>query len=261
VSVTLYHGDCLVEMAKVPDGSVDLILADLPYGTTACSWDSVIPLEPLWAHYKRIIKPRGAIVLTASQPFTTTLIASNMAWFKYCWVWEKTMPTDHINAKNKPLKMHEDVCVFSSGTTANKSPNRMPYYPQGLEYAPYVHKRNCTFEGKRLDSIVGSRPSRTTERVVEFKNYPKSVIEFGNSNHARYHPTEKPIGLIEYLIRTYTNEGETVMDNTMGSGTTGVACVNTSRHFIGIERDDNYFTIAQNRINNARNAVQLTLFA
>lgn len=250
MSATLYRGDCLVEMANVADGSVDLILADLPYGTTACLWDSVIPLEPLWAHYKRIIKPRGAVVLTASQPFTTALISSNMNWFKYCWVWDKSNAGDCMNAKNKPMKKHEDICVFSSGTTANKSPNRMPYFPQGLIKSERYRRGSTVFGyGAGGGSFKVARPSHH-EYQQDYEGYPTSVLFYDNEKPA-VHPTQKPVALMEYLIRTYTNEGELVLDNTMGSGTTGVACVNTNRRFIGIERDDKYFAIAEKRISDA----------
>ena len=240
---TLMMGDCLELMREIPDGSVDMVLADLPYGTISCKWDSVIPFEPLWEQYRRIAKPNAAIVLTASQPFTTALIASNLAEFKYCWVWEKSKPTGFINAKNAPLKKHEDVVVFSRGAAANNNPKRMTYFPQGLEPS-----------GKRVkskndqDDAWGSRPSRNNDGYVqEFKNYPASILRVPSESKT-VHPTQKPVALMEYLIRTYTQEGETVLDNCMGSGTTGVACVNTGRRFIGIEKDDKYFQIATGRI-------------
>lgn len=241
----LYQGDCLELMSQIPDGSVDMVLCDLPYGTTSCKWDSVIPFEPLWAHYKRLIKPRGAIVLTASQPFTTALIGSNLDWFKYCWVWEKSAGSGFMNAKNAPVKRHEDVCVFSPGTTANKSERRMSYYPQGLRPTSRLRKPH-TVE----DDTIGTRPSRSKEYVQEFEGYPTSVQSFKN-DASKHHPTQKPVALMEYLIRTYTNEGETVLDNTMGSGTTGVACMNTERRFIGIEQDVKYFETARDRIDQA----------
>jgi len=243
----LMHGDCLELMASIPDGSVDMILCDLPYGTTACKWDSVIPFEPLWAHYRRIVTPVGAIVLTSSQPFTTALIASNLGEFKYCLVWEKSKPTGFINAKNAPLKKHEDIAVFSKGAAANNNPRRMSYYPQWL-----------TPSGKKVRSkndssgAWGSRPSRSNDGYVqEFTGYPTSILTVA-SEGSTVHPTQKPVALMEYLIRTYTNEGETVMDNCMGSGTTGVACANTGRNFIGIEQDAKYFAIAKQRIESAR---------
>ena len=240
-------GDCLEMMKLIPDDSVDMVLCDLPYGTTQCAWDSVIPFEPLWAEYRRVIKGTGAIVLSASQPFTSALIASNFSMFKYCWVWEKTRPGDIFNAKNKPLKSHEDICVFSTGTTANGSDRRMQYLPQGVGTGGV--KTNNPDEKEY--AFKGKRPSHKESHVTQGSNYPRSVLKIANPNAGSVHPTQKPVALMEYLIRTYTNEGDTVLDNTMGSGTTGVACVNTGRKFIGIERDDKYFAIAQKRIEDA----------
>lgn len=240
----LLQGDCLELMKLIPDGSVDMVLCDLPYGTTQCAWDAIIPFEPLWAEYKRVIKGTGAIVLSASQPFTSALVSSNFAMFKYCWVWEKTRPGDIFNAKNKPLKSHEDICVFSTGTTANGSDRRMKYLPQGVG-AGGVKTNN---PDEKEYAFKGKRPSHKESHVTQGSNYPRSVLKIANPNAGSVHPTQKPVALMEYLIRTYTNEGETVLDNTMGSGTTGVACNNTGRNFIGIERDPEYFKIAQRRI-------------
>ena len=255
----LMHGDCLELMAQIPDGSVDMILCDLPYGTTACKWDSVIPFEPLWAHYKRVIKRNGAIVLTASQPFTTALISSNMEMFKYCWVWEKTRATGHVHAKNKPMKAHEDVAFFSGGTTvhASQSSMRVAYNPQGLtrvDRESYRPSRGVSGS----DVVCSVRPSHKQTIKQTATNFPRSIIKIASEhNVGALHPTQKPVALMEYLIRTYTNEGETVMDNCMGSGTTGVACINTGREFIGIEKDAHYFSIATERIESAK----LQLFA
>ena len=246
----LRQGDCLDVMSRIPSGIVDMILCDLPYGTTACKWDTVIPFEPLWEQYKRVIKKSGAIVLTASQPFTTALIYSNMAAFKYCCIWEKTRGSGFINAKNKPIAIHEDICVFSEGTTANCSPRRMNYFPQGLVYAPYHKKRNKPMTAK-VGGFLGTRPSHVSEYDVEYTNYPTSVIKISNPNKGLTHPTQKPVALMEYLIRTYTDANEVVMDNCMGSGTTGVACANTGRKFIGIEKDPGYFETAKKRIEDA----------
>lgn len=232
-------GDCLEVMAEIPDGSVDLILCDLPYGTTACKWDSVIPFEPLWEQYRRIAKKNAAIVLTASQPFTTALIASNIRHFKYCWVWEKSRFANQILAKKQPLKTHEDVCVFYG---------RQPTYnPQGL-----IEVNRVTKQGARITDNSGGGV-RSTEYRQTHANYPRTVQSFKSAGRT-VHPTQKPVALMEYLIRTYTNEGETVLDNCMGSGTTGVACANTGRHFIGIERDPGYFEIARSRIEQAHRA-------
>ena len=241
-SLWLMKGDCLERMKEIDSGSVDAIICDPPYGTTACKWDAVIPLDGMWEQLKRLIKPRGAIVLTASQPFTTALIGSNLDWFKYCWVWEKSAGSGFMNAKNAPVKRHEDVCVFSPGTTANKSERRMSYYPQGLRATSRLRKPH-TVE----DDTIGTRPSRSKEYTQEFEGYPTSVQYFKN-DASKHHPTQKPVALMQYLIKTYTNEGETVLDFTMGSGSTGVAALNCGRQFIGIERDDAYFEIAQRRI-------------
>ena len=243
----LMQGDCLDAMWLIPDGSVDLILCDLPYGTTACKWDSVIPFEPLWVQYWRVLKPNGAVVLTAAQPFTTKMIASQIGNFKYCWYWEKSSPGGFAQAKNMPLKTVEDIAVFSRGvaTHASQSENRMPYNPQGLVYSPKTVK-NRQRDNQGYESAFGDRPSHKPEYVQEFTNYPKQVLRIDTERGL--HPTQKPVALMEYLIKTYTHEGETVLDNCMGSGTTGVAARNTGRNFIGIERDPEYFKIAQSRI-------------
>ena len=224
----LMKGDCIERMKEIPDGSVDMILTDPPYGTTACKWDSIIPLEPMWEQLKRVIKPNGAIVMTASQPFTTTLIASNIKMFKYCWVWKKSKPTGHLNAKKQPLRTYEDVVVFYD--------NQCIYNPQGIKPTDKVVSR--TNRGNYGEC------SKTTRQTVT--NYPRNIIEFPSVDGV--HQTQKPVALMEYLIKTYTNEGETVLDFTAGSFTTGVACVNLNRKFIGIEMDDKYFEIGSNRI-------------
>jgi site-specific DNA-methyltransferase (adenine-specific) len=239
--LNLIQGDCIDLMRSLPDASVDLVLADLPYGTTACKWDSVIPFAEMWAEYSRIAKPDAAIVLTASQPFTTALIASNLEMFKYCWVWRKSSGSGFLNAKNAPIKMHEDIVVFSKGTTANRSPRRMRYNPQGLKEYDRTRKQPA------LCDSVGTRPSRSAEYKQTVTGYPSTILEFPH-DWGKLHPTQKPVGLMEYLVQTYTNEGDTVLDNCMGSGTTGVACVNTGRRFIGMELDQAYFAVAQQRI-------------
>ena len=244
--IKLMQGDCLELMKEIPDGSVDMILCDLPYGTTACAWDSVIPFDKLWAQYWRVLKPNAPVVLTSAQPFTTALIASQMTFFKYCWIWKKSRPSGFAQARNMPLKDYEDVCVFSHGATvhASQSKRRMPYFPQGLVTfdTPKVYEKKSY-----SDSSFSKRPSHGRYEQKE-GNFPRQVLEFA-SESATVHPTQKPVALMEYLIKTYTNEGETVLDNCMGSGTTGVACVKTGRKFIGIERDPKYFQIAQDRIN------------
>ena len=227
-------GDCLERMKEIPDGSIDMVMTDPPYGTTACKWDSVIPLEPMWDQLKRIIKPNGAIVMTASQPFTTTLIASNMKMFKYCWVWEKQKVTGFYNARRMPLKSVEDVCVFYG-----KPPS---YNPQGLTPCKVKNSR----ANKGGNGCYGSISDN--DYIQTEGGFPRQVLRIDHITHKQVHPTQKPVALMEYLIKTYTNEGETVLDFTMGSGTTGVACVNLGRSFIGIEMDKNYFNIASDRI-------------
>lgn len=229
----LMHGDCLEKMAFIPEGSVDLILCDLPYGTTQNKWDSVIPFEPLWSHYWRVLKPNGAAVLTAAQPFTSALVMSQPDKFKYQWVWEKSAATGHLNARNQPMRNHEDVLVFCFG--------RCVYNPQGL-----LPHGKVTRRGGNGDNFGDSGKAN----YQEYTNYPRSVLKIA-SEGGTVHPTQKPVALMEYMIRTYTNEGATVLDNCMGSGTTGVACANTGRRFIGIERDEAYFQIAKDRIKNA----------
>lgn len=258
----LMLGDCLERMREIPDQSVDLVLADLPYGTTACPWDSVIPFAPLWAHYRRVTRPTAAIVLTASQPFTTALIASNYGMFKYEWVWRKSKGANFTHAKNMPIKFHENVVVFSTAPIGHKvqlGERRMAYNPQGLRKVDKKWSRP-----RKYDTEHGlTRESHSLDRVIEFEGYPTSVIEFGNSDNRErgLHPSQKPEALMEYLVRTYTSEGETVLDNTMGSGTTGVACINTNRQFIGIERDEAYFQIASDRLQRAERAASIRVAA
>lgn len=242
----LMHGDCLELMKTIPDGSVDMILCDLPYGTTACSWDSIIPFEPLWEQYWRICKPNAAVVLTASQPFTTSLIGSQMKYYKATWYWRKERGTNFVQAKRYPMKVIEECCVFCRGT-----PN---YYPEMRSVKPYSHvlPKPKNGEAQHMDS---ASVDENGERLVKRYNsaYPVNVLEIPRDNMSRgksLHPTQKPVALMEYLIKTYTNEGETVLDNCAGSGTTGIACKNLNRKFIGIEKDDKYFEIAKNRIKN-----------
>lgn len=224
------QSDCLEVMREIPDRSVDMILCDLPYGTTACKWDSVIPFEPLWAQYERVIKGNGAIVLTASQPFTTVLANSNLRLFRYAWVWEKEQGVNFLMAKKQPLKVHEDILVFYK-----KQPT---YNPQMTKGMPYI-------SGKGDSGDVTGRVKKIQTKN-EGTRYPRSVIKF--NREVGLHPTQKPVALFEYLIRTYTNEGEVVLDNCIGSGTTAVAAINTGRQFIGIEREPEYVEIANKRI-------------
>lgn len=240
-TVQLMQGDCLELLKTIPDGSVDMVLADLPYGTTACKWDSIIPLETLWVHYRRICKPQAAIVLTASQPFTTKLIHSNMEMFKYCWVWEKTRATGYFDVNYRPMKNHEDICVFGMGGVSCGSDPRMSYYPQGTQLLDAPKKRTR----KAVDACSRSGAEPKGEQTVT--GYPKSVLAFPSATKTVHH-TQKPTELMKYLIKTYTLEGQTVLDNTMGSGTTGVACVRTNRNFIGMELDQKFFDLAKDRI-------------
>jgi len=246
VNVNLMKGDCLELMKSIPDGSIDLILTDPPYGTTACKWDSVIPFESMWEQLKRIIKPNGAIVLFGSEPFSSALRMSNIKQYKYDWVWEKSRALGFMNAKNKPMNKHELVSVFSSGTCANGSNKKMPYYPQGLIPLNKIVKG-------RKDSLADreghkfSRKSHKDELFQEWTNYPDQILRYASEGNT-VHPTQKPVPLLEYLIKTYTQEGETVLDFTCGSGSTLVAAKNTNRHAIGIELDETYFKIAQDRI-------------
>lgn len=226
--INLMQGDCLERMKEIPDGSVDMVLTDPPYGTTQCKWDSVIPFEPMWGQLKRVTKKNGAIVMTASQPFTSALVMSNVKMFKYCWVWEKSKPTGFLNAKKQPLRQTEDVVVFYKKQTT--------YRPQGTTPTSKVVSR--TNRGN-----YGSCSKTTLQEVT---NYPRNVLRFASFDGS--HPTQKPVALMDYLIKTYTNEGETVLDFTMGSGTTGVAAKGLGRSFIGIEMDETYFKIAKERI-------------
>lgn len=255
--VELHRGDCLDVMWQIPSGSVDAIIADLPYGTTACSWDVVIPFEPLWAHYKRIIKPRGAVVLFGSQPFTSLLVCSNLEWFKYCWYWRKNRVSGFQFAKIQPTRCVEELCVFyREQPTYNKQPTesiiadrlRIPGRPNG---------RNSLTKSEHVPGLKKSVPMVFNEYVE-----PRNCLEFDcvPSATGTLHPTQKPVALLEYLIKTYTNEGDTVMDNVMGSGTAGVACVRLNRNFIGIEKDADYFEVARKRIESEQENIESTLF-
>jgi DNA modification methylase len=234
--VLLYKGDCLEEMNKIPDGSVDLVLADPPYGTTACKWDSVIPFDQMWAQLHRVAKKSAAIVLFGSEPFSSALRMSNIKRYKYDWVWNKKLAGNGMLAKRQPLKIHENIMVFNSRV----------YYPQMTQGR--LRKKMGLYESE----ITGG--DSYASETFNSDYYPQSIQDFSAANMrtGRLHPTQKPVALLEYLIRTYTNEGETVLDFTMGSGSTGVACVNTNRDFIGIELDEGYYNIAEKRIEDAR---------
>lgn len=244
-------------MNNIPDKSVGMILCDLPFGITSSKWDKAIPFEPLWEQYKRIIKTNGAICLFGAEPFASELRTSNIDWFKYDWVWIKNNAVGFVNAKLKPMNKHEVICVFSEGKTSNGNKNNMPYFPQGL--IPYNKEaRNGNKKGK--DNTYW-RPSLKSSNeggyIQEFTNYPTTVLQFNKVQKA-VHPTQKPVPLLEYLIQTYTNDGEIVLDNCMGSGSTGVACVNTNRNFTGIELNKEYFNIAKERIETAIKEMKTT---
>ncbi|PPA71923.1 DNA-methyltransferase [Jeotgalibacillus proteolyticus] len=242
---TIYNLDCLEGMKLIPEKSVDLILCDLPYGTTRCSWDEIIPFELLWEQYKRIIKENGAIVLTASQPFTTKLIASNFKWFRYEWIWKKgEHVTGFPNANRMPMKNHENICVFYK---------KLPTYnPQGImKIKPKAVKRDPAMK------VLGEK-NETLKKpyLVKYKNYPKSIVNIPRESKT-FHPTQKPIDLFEYIIRTYTREGETVLDNCMGGFTTAIACDNTNRNWIGFEIQEEYCIKGSKRINENRSKLGL----
>lgn len=235
-------GDCLELMRDIPDGSIDMILCDLPYGTTKNKWDSVIPFEPLWEQYNRVIKDNGAIVLFSQMPFTVDLVASNYKDFRYEWIWEKLSASGHLNANRMPMKKHENILVFYK---------KLPTYnPQFTEGKPYVatYSTHSSNYGKQKDNIT---------TINDGKRYPVDIIKF--SNDRGLHPTQKPVELLEYLIKTYTNEGEVVLDNCMGSGSTCVACVNTNRHYIGFEKEPKYYDIACKRLDEAEGVANGTV--
>ena len=238
---TLVNADCFDVFPFIEDKSIDAIICDLPYGTTACKWDSVIPFEPLWKHYERVIKNNGAIVLTASQPFTSALVMSKPKMFKYEWIWEKSKASNFLLAKKQPLKAHENVLVFANGT-----PN---YYPQKTQGKPYY--RGGVKEKHDNPEVSNNIPNYHSHirKSEDGMRLPRSVQYFTTAEFdGKFHPTQKPIALFEYLVNTYTNEGETVLDNCMGSGTTGLACLKTNRQFIGIEKEKQYYDVAVRRL-------------
>lgn len=245
----IYYGDCLDMLSRIKEKSIDMILTDLPYGTTACKWDSEVDLDLLWAQYKRIIKPYKPIVMFGSQPFTTKLISSNYNWFKYSWIWKKNRATGHVHAKNKPMKIHEDICVFSEGNTLHEgqSIKRMPYYPQGLVALPMGTKRR-TRNDSGDNAVMGKRKSHK-ETYATHTGYPNSILEFDiEMNEKRFHETQKPLALCEYLIKTYSIEGDLILDPCFGSGTTGLAAKNTNRKYILMEKDYDNYLISKERI-------------
>ena len=248
MNIELINGECIERMIQIPDNSVDAIITDPPYGTTACKWDSVIDFDLMWEQLNRIIKPNGAIVLFGSQPFTSALIMSNPKYFKYEWIWQKSHATGHLNSKRQPMRQHENICVFYKKQSV--------YNPQMTDKT-YIDKRTISGDDSNVD-IYGDF-KKVKRQIPITKGYPKTIQYFATpfkGGEGGKHPTQKPVALMEYLIKTYTNKNETVLDFTMGSGSTGVACINTSRNFIGIEMDENYFNIAKQRIKES----QLKLF-
>ena len=247
MTYTLYHGDCLDILPTLEAGSVDAVIADPPYGTTACKWDSVIPFEPMWAGIKHVIRERAAVVLFGSEPFSSLLRVSNLDWYKYDWVWTKSNGGGFLLANKMPLKRHELISIFNSGRVYN------PQFSKGRKY-----RATRGAAGGHI-AIPGTEKDRRIsgwQTVNTGWRYPTSIIHMPNDTGL--HPTQKPVALMEYLIKTYTNEGDTVLDFTMGSGTTGVACMRTGRNFIGIELDADYFRIAEQRIANAAGDIMLT---
>lgn len=239
----IIQGDCLEVMKDIPDKSIDMILCDLPYGTTACKWDTIIPFEPLWEQYKRIIKDNGAIVLTASQPFTSALVMSNIKMFKYEWVWDKKIPSGMSYARFQPMRQHENILVFCNGKTI---------------YNPQMIKRDKPIKGGGMSKgeTTNNQNLVALKKTYDYKN-PTTIIVEDKIRKDSLHPTQKPVALFEYLIKTYTNEGDLVLDNCAGSGTTGVACINTKRNYILIEKESEYIAIINKRLEIS--AIQETL--
>jgi site-specific DNA-methyltransferase (adenine-specific) len=245
---SVIQGDCLEVMKDITDKSIDMILCDLPYGTTACKWDTIIPFEPLWEQYKRIIKDNGAIVLTASQPFTSALVMSNIKMFKYEWVWNKDKAGNIMCSGYQPMKVHENIVVFSKSKTV---------FNKQMTEAKLENMRPTGKEYKNRDSIVGVHNWKHSEKRDNTKRNPKTIINISSvsaecNNTKRLHPTQKPVALFEYLIKTYTNEGNLVLDNCAGSGTTAIACLNTNRNYILIEKEPEYIEVINNRINSLK---------
>lgn len=244
--MNLYNENCVTGLCKVADQSVQLVLADPPYGTTKCQWDKPLPMDLIWAQLRRILKPDGAVVLFCQQPFTSSLVMGNLPWFKYMWYWRKSRPSGFTNAKLKPLKDVEEIAVFSPASTANGAKMNMKYRPQGLQKVDKEwHRPRKYGDGTGVNT---TRPSHELSHVIEYEGYPRQVLDFANVNHNLLHPTQKPVDLCEYLVRTYTDEGDMVLDFCAGSGSTGVAAIDAGRDFIGFEIDENYFNVLTSRL-------------
>ena len=251
----IYNVDCLEGMKLIDDKSIDMILCDLPYGTTKCKWDVIIPFKPLWEQYERIIKDTGAIVLTSNEPFTSQLISSNLELYKYKWIWKKTKQIGFMNANYRPLKIFEEVCVFSkSPAVFIKNKNSMKYNPQGIMLSTKKIKRKNSQK-----YVISTGGNMESEYKQKYTNYPVDIIEFANTSKNNIHPTQKPVDLCEYLIKTYTNENELVLDNCAGSFTTAIACDNTNRNWICIEKEKEYCDLGLERINNNRKLLNIPL--
>jgi site-specific DNA-methyltransferase (adenine-specific) len=243
----LIPGDCLKVMGEIPDGSVDLIATDLPYGMTAGKWDAVIPFGPLWAHFRRVLKPNGAVALTASQPFTSMLVMSNPDWFRHEWIWVKNRGANFGSVRRRPMHEHDSILIFS--------PGHWTYNPQKQERAPSGADRVRYPKASYADSGFYSHQPQAKVVILDGLRWPSSCQKF--NTEVGLHPSQKPLALFEYLIRTYSDEGDTVLDCCMGSGTTGVACLRTGRRFIGIEKDPKFFDIARRRIDAERSKTPL----
>ncbi len=255
----LLKGDCLIEMQEIKDKSIDLVLCDLPFGTIArgfrdskANWDKIINISKLREQYERICKDDSVIVLFGNEPFTSTLICSNLDMYRYSWIWKKDTPTGHLNSKYKPLSYFEDICVFSKSTVGSLSKNPIKYFPQGVIEVNKKKKNNPNSNWRKNKGFNGGNNILNSDKeyIQKYENYPTNILEFSRDKNA-VHPSQKPVLLLEYLIKTYTNENDIVLDNTMGSGSTGVACKSINRNFIGIEKDEKYFEIAEKRINGA----------
>jgi DNA modification methylase len=256
-NIKLYNGDCLELMKDIPNGNIDAIICDLPYGTTACKWDSILPLDKLWEQYKRVLKPNGVVVLTSTEPFTSILISSNLKDYKYCWYWDRCIKSNFLNAKHQPIRHIETIVVFYKGK-ATYNPILKPKRKDQIRWNNIPSKQKQT----ETLSTVGYLKNRFERREIPLDmDYPTELLTFSlpSANKGRNHPTEKPIELMEYLVKTYTNENNLVLDNCIGSGTTAIACINTNRKCIGMEKDKEYFDKAMQRINN--HTAQTKLFA